>query len=403
MSNGYSHEKLAARAKEIEPQIIEWRHQIHRNPELAFHEVATSALIEEQLKKFGLDQVERIGSSKTGVLGVLKGTGTGPELCLGIRADIDALPIQEESGVEFASQNPGVFHGCGHDTHASCLLGTAWLLSEFRHCFAGTVKFFFQHAEEVLGGGEEFMAAGVMENPHVDAVLALHALPDIELGQIGVRYDAMTAAVDEIKITIEGKRAHGAYPHFGVDTILIASTIVTQLMSLSSRELFPTDCALVTFGSIHGGISNYYIGAPVVLEGSLRCLRNDTHDHFVKRIREIVESVATGMRGKATVEFHQESWPTTVDRDWVNRVRRACDQVEGASSVDLRSPAMGGEDFALFLQKAPGVLFRLGCRTPGGPHCPTHSINFYADDRSLRIGYEVMTTTVLNALTGAEG
>ena len=174
-------------------------------------------------------------------------------------------------------------------------------------------------------------------------------------------------------------------------------------MSLSSRELFPTDCALVTFGSIHGGISNSYIGAPVVLEGSLRCLRNDTHDHFVKRIREIVESVATGMRGKATVEFHQESWPTTVDRDWVNRVRRACDQVEGASSVDLRSPAMGGEDFALFLQKAPGVLFRLGCRTPGGPHCPTHSINFYADDRSLRIGYEVMTTTVLNALTGAEG
>ena len=255
----------------------------------------------------------------------------------------------------------------------------------------------------MLGGGEEFIKAGVMEDPHVDAVLALHALPDIELGQIGVRTDAMTAGVDEIKITIEGKRAHGAYPHFGVDTILIASTIVTQLMSLGSRELYPTDCALVTFGSIHGGISNSYIGAPVTLEGSLRTLRDDTREKFVRRIREIVESVATGLRGKATVEFHQESWPTTVDRAWVDRVRRACAQVDGAEAVDLRSPAMGGEDFALFLRKAPGALFRLGCRTPGGPHCPTHSPQFYADDRSLRIGYEVMATTVLNALTGAEG
>ncbi len=398
----YSHEKLAARAREIEPRVVEWRRRIHRNPELAFRETATSALIEEQLRNFGLDRVERVGSSRTGVLGVLRGTGEGPELCLGLRADIDALPIQERSGVPFASRNPGVFHGCGHDTHAACLLGTAWLLSEFRDCFGGTVKFFFQHAEEVLGGGAEFIAAGVMENPRVDAVMALHALPDIELGQIGVRNDAMTAGVDEIRITVEGKQAHGAYPHFGVDTILIASTIVTELMSLGSRELPPTDCALVTFGTIHGGISNSYIGAPVVLEGCLRTLRDDTRDHFARRIREIAESVASGLRGKATVEFKRESWPTTVDRAWVDRVRAACAQVEGAAAVDLRSPAMGGEDYALFLRKAPGVLFRLGCRTPGGPHCPTHSVDFYADDRCLRVGYEVMTTAALNALCGAE-
>lgn len=398
----YSHEKLAARAREIEPRVVEWRRRIHRNPELAFRETATSALIEEQLRNFGLDRVERVGSSRTGVLGVLRGTGEGPELCLGLRADIDALPIQERSGVPFASRNPGVFHGCGHDTHAACLLGTAWLLSEFRDCFGGTVKFFFQHAEEVLGGGAEFIAAGVMENPRVDAVMALHALPDIELGQIGVRNDAMTAGVDEIRITVEGKQAHGAYPHFGVDTILIASTIVTELMSLGSRELPPTDCALVTFGTIHGGISNSYIGAPVVLEGCLRTLRDDTRDHFARRIREIAESVASGLRGKATVEFKRESWPTTVDRAWVDRVRAACAQVEGAAAVDLRSPAMGGEDYALFLRKAPGVLFRLGCRTPGGPRCPTHSVDFYADDRCLRVGYEVMTTAALNALCGAE-
>lgn len=397
------HDMLARRVQEIAPEVIQWRHQIHQNPELSFHETATSALIEQKLRSFGIDEIRRIGASGTGVFATLRGTGKGPDLCLGIRADIDALPIQEQSGVPFASKNPGVFHGCGHDTHTAALLGTAWLLSEFRDQFAGTVKFFFQHAEEEVAGAKEFIAAGVMENPHVDAVLALHALPDIYLGEIGVRDDFMTAGEDNLKITIEGKQAHGGYPHFGVDTILIASTIVTTLQSLGSRELAPTDCALVTFGRIEGGISNSYIGGPVVLTGCIRYLRKETQEKFHRRVREIAEGVAASLRGKATVEITPEAYPTAVSKDWVNRVRRACTEVKSVKRVvDLPSPAMGGEDFALFLDKTPGVLFRLGCRTPGGPHCPTHSVNFYADDRSIPIGMEVMTTTVLNAMTGKE-
>ena len=397
------YEQLAKRVQEIAPEVIQWRHQIHQNPELSFHEAATSALIEEKLKGFGMDKIQRMGSSGTGIFAALRGTGKGPDLCIGIRADIDALPIQEQSGVPFASKNPGVFHGCGHDTHTAALLGTAWLLSEFRDRFAGTVKFFFQHAEEELGGGREFIEAGVMENPHVDAVMALHALPDIYLGEIGVRDDFMTAGVDILKITIEGKQAHGGYPHFGVDTILIASTIVTTLQSLGSRELAPTDCALVTFGRIQGGISNSYIGGPVVLDGCIRYLRKETQEKFHRRVREIAEGVATSLRGKATVEITPEAITTAVNKTWVDRVRRACAQVKSVTRVvELASPAMGGEDYAYFLEKAPGVLFRLGCRTPGGPHCPTHSINFYADDRSIPIGMEVMATTALNALTGRE-
>ncbi len=394
-------ETLAARVREISDEVIAWRHRIHENPELSFHETETSALIEEKLRAFGVDKIRRIGASGTGICAELYGTASdGPRHCIGLRADIDALPIREQSGVPYASKKDGVFHGCGHDSHAAILLGTAWLLSDLRTAFSGCVKFFFQHAEEELGGGREFMEAGVMENPHVDGVMALHALPDIYVGEIGVRDDFMTAGVDLLKVTVEGKQAHGGYPHYGVDTILAASTIVTTLQSLGSRELAPTDCAFVTFGRIEGGISNSYIGGPVVLEGCIRYLRKTTQELFHRRVREIAMSVGQALRAKVTVEITPEMIPTCVDKTWVDRIRRVCRDVASVERViDLPSPAMGGEDYAYFLEKAPGTLFRLGVRTPGGPHCPTHSINFYVDDRAVPIGMEVLAAATLDALT----
>ncbi|MDD2206883.1 MAG: M20 family metallopeptidase [Aminobacterium sp.] len=390
---------LAQKVQEFAQDVIEWRHQIHQNPELGFCEFETSNLIEEKLRSFNVDKIQRIGRSKTGICAELYGTGNGPKRCIGLRADIDALPIQEQSGVSYASKKDGVFHGCGHDSHAAILLGTAWLLSELRDQFSGCVKFFFQHAEELSGGGKEFIEAGVMENPHVDGVLALHALPDIYLGEIGVRDDFMTAGIDRIKITVEGKQAHGGYPHYGVDTILAASTIVTTLQSLGSRELAPTDCAFVTFGRIEGGISNAYIGGPVVIEGSIRYLRKTTQERFHRRVREIATNVGQALRAKVTVEITPNIIPTCVDKEWVNRVRRVCRDIESVERVvDLPSPAMGGEDYAYFLEKAPGTFFRLGVRTPGGPHCPTHSIDFYIDDRAIPIGMEVMAAATLDAL-----
>ncbi len=392
-------ETLAKRVREIAPEVVEWRRRIHRNPELSFQEFETSALIEEKLRSFNVDAIRRIGSSGTGICAELYGTGSGPGRCVGIRADIDALPIQEQSGVPYASTKDGIFHGCGHDSHAAILLGTARLLSEFRHTFSGCVKFFFQHAEEELGGGKEFMEAGVMENPHVDGVMALHALPDIYVGEIGVRDDFMTGGVDLLKIVVEGKQAHGGYPHYGVDTILAASTIVTALQSLGSRELAPTDCAIVTFGRIEGGISNSYIGGPVRLEGCIRYLRKSTQELFHRRVREIATSVGEGLRAKVSVEITPEMIPTCVDRKWVNRIRKVCADIDSVERVvDLPSPAMGGEDYAYFLEKAPGTLFRLGVRTKGGPHCPTHSINFYVDDGAIPIGMEIMAAAALDAL-----
>ncbi len=390
---------LSEKVQQFGPEVIAWRHQIHRNPELSFQEFDTANLIEGKLRSFGAEKIRRIGKSQTGICAEIWGTKPGPSRCVGIRCDIDALPIQEQSGVPYASQKPGIFHGCGHDSHTACLLGTAWLLSEMREHFSGCAKFFFQHAEEELGGAQEFIDSGVMEDPKVDGVLALHALPDILVGEIGVRDDFMTAGVDELKITVEGKQAHGGYPHFGVDTILAASNIVTALQSLGSRELAPTDCALVTFGRIEGGISNSYIGGPVTLWGSIRYLRRETQQKFHQRVREIAESIGSGLRAKVTVEIEPGIIPTAVDKQWVDRVRRACAKTPSVDRViDLPSPAMGGEDYAYFLEKAPGALFRLGCRTPDGPHCPTHSINFYVDDRAIPIGMEVMTTAVLDFL-----
>ncbi|MDR2528178.1 MAG: amidohydrolase [Synergistaceae bacterium] len=392
------HGILWRKIQEITQDVVAWRHAIHENPELAYQEKDTSALIEKVLRDAGIDSIHRVGRSGTGVCAELHGAAKGaPCRCVGLRADIDALPIQERSGVPYASKKPGIFHGCGHDSHTAILMGTARLLSGLRACFSGHVKFFFQHAEEQLSGAREFIEAGVMEN--VDGVMALHALPDIEVGEIGVRDDFMTAGVDPLKITVEGKQAHGGYPHYGVDTILAASSIVTALQTLGSRELAPTDCAFVTFGRIEGGISNSYIGGPVVLEGSIRYLRKTTQELFHRRVREIAEHVGQGLRARVTVEITPEIIPTAVDRTWTARVRRVA---QGSKSVkrvvELPSPAMGGEDYAYFLEKAPGALFRLGVRTPGGPHCPTHSIDFYVDDRALPVGMEVLTAATLDAL-----
>lgn len=390
---------LKEKVRKCADEVIRWRHQIHEYPELSFQEFKTSELIEEKLRSFGITSIRRIGKSKTGVFAELWGTGEGPKLCVGLRADIDALPIQEQSGVPYASKRDGIFHGCGHDSHAAILLGAAWLLSDLRDQFSGCVKFFFQHAEEQLGGASEFLEAGVMENPHVDGVLALHALPDIYVGEIGVRDDVMTSGVDIVKIIIEGKQAHGGYPHFGVDTILAASTIVTTLQSLGSRELAPTDCALVTFGRIEGGISNDYIGGAVQLDGSIRYLKRSTQELFHRRVQEVAENVGKALRAKVTVQFMPEMIPTRVDKEWVDRVRRVCRDIESVEQVvDLPSPAMGGEDYAYFLEKAPGTLFRLGVRTRGGPHCPTHSIDFYVDDKAIPIGMEVLAAATLDAL-----
>lgn len=390
---------LSDRVRDRVAEVVRWRHRIHEYPELSFQEVRTSALIEEKLRSFGVDSIRRIGKSGTGVFAELRGTGQGPAPCVALRADIDALPIPEQSGVPYASKRDGVFHGCGHDSHAAILLGTAWLLSDLRDRFSGCVKFLFQHAEEELGGAVEFIEAGVLENPHVDGIMALHALPDIHVGEIGVRGDVATAGVDAVTILVKGKQAHGGYPHFGVDTILAASTIVTTLQSLGSRELAPTDCALITFGRIEGGISDAYIGGPVRLEGSIRYLRKSTQELFHRRVREVAASVGQALKAEVAVEITPEMTPTRMDGAWVERIRRVCRGIGSVERVvELPSPAMGAEDYARFLERVPGVFFRLGVRTRGGPHCPTHSVDFYVDDGAVAVGMEVLTAAALDAL-----
>ena len=255
-------EALAKKVREIAPEVVGWRHRIHRNPELSFQEFETSAYRgEAPLVK--IDRIRRRRAGQAYARAVRY--GKGPGRCGG-SGRTSTAPDQERRECRTLPRKDGVFHGCGHDSHAAILLGTDGCFRSSATRSPGGQNF-FQHAKEELGGGMEFMEGGLMENPRVDGVMALHALPDIYVGEIGVRDDFMTAGVDLLKVTVEGKQAHGGYPHYGVDTILAASSIVTALQSLGSRELAPTDCAFVTFGRIEGGISNSYIGGPVHLEG----------------------------------------------------------------------------------------------------------------------------------------
>lgn len=391
--------KLSKLTKNIEDEVKEVWHNIHRNPELSMKEYKTAKLIEEKLKEIkNLDEIKRVG--QTGICAKLIGTkdtiGTRGKT-IALRGDMDALPIQEETGLLYQSKVPNVMHACGHDLHASLLLGTAKVLSEYKDKIPGTILFFFQPAEETLEGAKLFLQDESIDFDKIDGIAALHSSPELNAGTIGIRKGAMLASANNITIKVTGKQGHAAHPHTAIDPIVIASNIVLSLQTLVSREIAAYDSAVVSFGKINGGIASNIISNEVTLEGTLRALSFETRDKLQKSIVRVCKHSSLAMGGNCEVIIDDGPPPLICEKDWVDRAYRVGKKVLGEDNVIiLTEPSMGGEDFAFMKEKVPGVFIRLGSRTPNGAYGSIHSPYFYNDENALYTGILVMGGIVLD-------
>lgn len=380
-------------AKSVEHDVIAWRRRIHEYPEIAFQEYKTAAFVHETLASFGYSP-RRVG--ETGVVAELVGA-KGAGKTIGLRADMDALPGEEKTGLPFASKNPGVMHACGHDAHTAVLLGVARVLAEHKDNFTGSVKFFFQPAEETLGGAKTFVDAGELDG--VDGVAALHVMTDLETGSIGCRKGASLAASDAFDVVVSGKAAHGAQPQRGADAVVAAAHIVAALQSVVSRSVSPLDSTVVTIGKIRGGVVRNAIAETARLEGTIRNLKSDTRESVIARMREIVSHTAASFGAHAVLEIEDGTPPLVCDDAWVDRLCRVAGKYIPEENIRfIPEPSMGGEDFAFMLAKAPGVFWRLGARAKGAERTNTHSSTFVVDEAALTYGVGLTCALAMDAL-----
>jgi amidohydrolase len=377
---------LKTRIGALLPEIVEIRHHLHRHPELSDHEANTAALVAERLRALGLKP--RTGVGGHGVVADISGPTPGPRIAL--RADMDALPIQEETGLPYASANPGIMHACGHDGHTAMLLAVAEVLRDEVRSRRGTVRLLFQPAEETVGGAPRMIQDGALDG--VDAVVALHGWRHVPLGHVGVRSGPSMAGADVFDITVRGRGSHAAYPHLGADPIVTACRIVTALQTVVSRETDPIEPAVLTVARINAGTAYNIIPDTAHFAGTVRTLARSAGDRIEAAIRRIVagECAASGAEGE--VAYHRGSPPVVNDARVVELIREAAIAAVGAEKVsELVQPSMGAEDFAYMLQKAPGAMFRLGI----GDGAPGHNSRFDFDDRAIPAGVETLCRTAL--------
>ena len=399
-------------AKTVEPKVIECRRDIHQHPELGNREFRTSKLIVDRLKQLGIEM--RTPIAHTGVVGILR--GGKPGRVVGLRADMDALPVTEQVDLPFKStvrttyngQEVGVMHACGHDAHVAILLGVAEVLSSVRNELPGTVVFLFQPAEEGAPQGEEGGAAlmvkeGALDNPKVDAVFGLHVTSRIAVGQISYRPGAEMAAVDSFRIKVHGKQTHGAYPWLGVDPIVVASQIVLALQTIPSRQLDVSLApAVVTVGAIHGGVRNNIIPDEVEMIGTIRSLDEKMRSDIHQRIKRTAEDIASSGGAKADVTI-ETGYPVTYN-DPALTEKMAPTLRKVSSDVMVMNPTLGAEDFSFYQQKVPGLFFFLGTRPKNQTAeeaASNHSPLFYVDESGLGLGIRAMARVAVDYLRSA--
>ena len=387
-----------------ENEVIELRHWFHENAELSNREFKTAKRIEQELIKIGLNP--QTGIAKTGVVAVLKGGKPGPVVAL--RADIDGLPVKERADLPWASKMTGIYngekvpvmHACGHDTHTAILLGVAKVLYEIKDQIPGSVKFIFQPAEEGAPAGEEggaelMVKEGVLENPKVDAIFGLHIWSQISAGQVHVRPQGIMAAVDEFRIDIEGIQTHGSTPWTGTDPIVTASQIVNSLQTIVSRNMPLTKAAaVVTIGSIHGGVRSNIIPESLYMLGTIRTLDSEMRKTVLKRLEEIVYNVSKANNAKSKITY-MVSYPITYnDMDLYNEMLPTLNRVNGEENVNFMNAITGAEDFSFFQEKVPGMYFFIGGAKKGTDlnlAAPHHTPDFYVDDSAMVTGLKSMT------------
>ena len=374
---------LLKEAAALNPWLQEIFFRIHQNPELGTREFKTQALILEELEKMG---IEASPIADTGVLGLIRGAKPGKTVAF--RADMDALPVQEDTALPYASQVPGVMHACGHDVHVTVLLGAAKMLAARRETMQGNVKLFFQPAEEGVGGAKRMIQEGCMENPKVDAVFFGHSSAKHPVGSVSVKAGPVSAASNPFMVTFRGKGTHGAAPHQGVDAILAASQAVVALQSISSRRTNPVDAVVVSVGTFHAGTAPNVLPESAEIRGIIRTLTPETRERTVASFRQIVLGIAAAMDVEAGIEISEGYSAVANDPGMTRRVCEAAEALFGPDSVyDQKAPSLGTEDVGYFFRNAPGCYYHLGVGNPEkGYTYPVHSPHFVADPAALPAG-----------------
>jgi amidohydrolase len=373
-------------------EIISWRREFHKNPELSWEEIRTGNRICEELTKLNI-KIKRV--AKTGVLGILKGSKSGKTVAL--RADMDALPIQEANDIPYKSKKEGVMHACGHDGHTAMLLGVAKVLSQMKDKIEGTVKFIFQPAEENAQGALKMIKEGVMEG--VDAVLGIHLWADLPVGKVSLEPGPRMASMDMFKINIRGKGGHGSMPHQGVDAIVAASAVIMDLQSIVSREISPLDPAVVTIGKFDGGTRFNVLCDEVVMNGTTRCFNTQVRDKFPAMIERITKRTAEAYRAEGELEYIFGTPPVINNPLISNIASKSLTKNFGEESVIDLEKVMCGEDFAFFGQEALGVMAFVGARNEDkGAKYPHHHRNFNIDEDALVVGACLYSQFVLDFL-----
>jgi amidohydrolase len=393
--------EVLALARSVHGYAVEARRRLHQHPELSFQEKETSAFVAAELAAMGFEQIQT-GLGGYGVKAVLEGGRPGPTVAL--RADMDALPIQEETGLPFASQTPGVMHACGHDVHTATLLGAAKALKQIQASLPGRVVFIFQPGEEVNPGGASLMIKdGVLQNPKVDAIFGLHVTPLMEAGTMGFGAGPMLAAPDEFDVTVVGRGGHGAAPHLTVDPVLVACQCITLLQQVVARNVSPFQSAVVTVGMIHGGTARNVIPDEVTFKGTVRTMDPGLRELMPQRIEAVIKGVSDA--AGASYKLHYDpGYPSLInDPAATDLARRAALKVMDAGQVQPMAPSMGGEDFAFYLQHVPGSFARLGSMVPGTAiPAGLHTSRLMIDESCLLTGVAYYVSVVQEYLGQTE-
>lgn len=387
-------------ALKINEELIKIRRDLHENPELGFEEWKTSEKIKNFLQNEGIPYITL---AKTGVCGIIEGTAEGASegKVIALRADIDALPIQDKKVCDYRSKIEGKMHACGHDAHTTILLGTAKLLNKHKHLLKGKVKLLFEPAEETTGGSRVMISEGVLEDPRVDAIVGLHVTEDLEAGKVKIKNGVVNAASNPFTIKIKGKGGHGAAPNTTVDPVVMASQVVLSLQTIVSREISPFNPAVITIGSIQGGTAQNIIPDEVILKGIIRTMSSEDREHAKRRLEEIVKGVCTAMRGNYEIEI-EESYPCLYNDDYmVDRIREAAKIILGEENVGLQeNPRMWVESFAYFANERPAGFFLLGSGNNNkAVNAPIHNALFDIDEQCLHMGVAVECLAAYNYLT----
>lgn len=384
-------------ANSIKDELINIRRDIHMHPEIGFEEERTSKVIKNFLWYEGIEYKNVAG---TGICAIINGNNYNNRV-IAARADIDALPLIDKKDCYYKSKTQGKMHACGHDAHTAILLGVARIMNRHKDEFSGTIKLLFEPAEETSGGAPIMIEQGVLENPHVDAIIGLHVSEEVECGKIAIKEGMVNAASNPFKIIVRGVSSHGATPHLSIDPIVISAHIITAVQNVVAREISPLRPAVVTIGSIHGGTAMNIIPEEVVLQGTIRTITDRDRKFVTGRIRDIVENILKSFRASGDIEI-EDGYPCLYnDSNMISMLRSNAENVIGSENIVIkRQPSMGVESFSYFANACPSVFYYLGTRNEEkGTDKPAHTNYFDIDEDAIPIGVAIQCSIMYDYLT----